>query len=64
MVLMTSATFTTPDDRTVGLDSGADSYLVQPAEPLELAAAVNALLRIRRSEDRTPRSQRNRLKAR
>jgi DNA-binding response OmpR family regulator/nitrogen-specific signal transduction histidine kinase len=51
MVLMTSATFTSSDDRTLGLDAGADSYLVQPAESLELAAAVNALLRIRRSED-------------
>jgi DNA-binding response OmpR family regulator len=51
MVLMTSATFTTAEHRTRGLDAGADSYLVQPAEPLELAAAVNALLRIRRSED-------------
>jgi two-component sensor histidine kinase len=51
MVLMTSATFTTAGHRTQGLDAGADSYLVQPSEPLELAAAVNALLRIRRSED-------------
>ncbi|HTZ03826.1 MAG TPA: response regulator [Xanthobacteraceae bacterium] len=51
LVLMTSATFTTADARTRGLDAGADSYLVQPAEPLELVAAVNALLRIRRSED-------------
>lgn len=51
MVLMTSSTFTTSFHRTRGLDSGADSYLVQPAEPTELAAAVNALLRIRRGED-------------
>lgn len=51
MVLQTSATFTTSEDRIVGLNAGADSYLVQPAEPLELAAAINALLRIRRSED-------------
>ena len=51
MVLQTSATFTTAEDRVVGLNAGADSYLVQPAEPLELAAAINALLRIRRSED-------------
>jgi len=51
MVLMTSATFTTSIHRTTGLDSGADSYLVQPAEPLELAAAINGLLRIRRTED-------------
>lgn len=51
MILMTSATFTTSADRTQGLDSGADSFLVQPSEPLELAAAINALLRIRRSEE-------------
>jgi DNA-binding response OmpR family regulator len=51
MILMTSATFTTSADRTIGLDSGADAFLVQPAEPLELAACVNALLRIRRSEE-------------
>lgn len=51
MVLMTSSTFTTSLHRTRGLDSGADSYLVQPAEPLELAAAVRALLRIRKAED-------------
>jgi DNA-binding response OmpR family regulator/two-component sensor histidine kinase len=51
MVLLTSATFTTSDHRTRGLDSGADTFLVQPAEPLELAAAVNALLRIRKAED-------------
>jgi DNA-binding response OmpR family regulator len=51
MVLQTSATFTTSEDRVSGLNAGADSYLVQPAEPLELAAAINALLRIRRSED-------------
>jgi signal transduction histidine kinase len=51
MVLMTSATFTASADRALGLDAGADAYLVQPAEPLELAAVVNALLRIRRSED-------------
>jgi signal transduction histidine kinase len=51
MVLQTSATFTTSEDRILGLNAGADSYLVQPAEPLELAAAINALLRLRRSED-------------
>jgi signal transduction histidine kinase len=51
MVLMTSSTFTASLHRTRGLDSGADSYLVQPAEPLELAAAVRAMLRIRKAED-------------
>jgi signal transduction histidine kinase len=51
MVLMTSATFVTAPHRTRGLDSGADTYLVQPSEPLELTAAINALLRIRKGED-------------
>ena len=51
MVLMTSSTFTGSPARTVSLNSGADSYLVQPAERLELAAAINSLLRIRKSED-------------
>jgi signal transduction histidine kinase len=51
MVLQTSATFTTSAHRTRGLESGADSYLVQPTEPFELAAGINALLRIRRTED-------------
>jgi DNA-binding response OmpR family regulator/anti-sigma regulatory factor (Ser/Thr protein kinase) len=50
MVLQTSATFTTSEHRTRGLDHGADGYLVQPAEPVELAAAINALLRIHASE--------------
>jgi DNA-binding response OmpR family regulator len=51
MILMTSATFTTSYDRIYALESGADSFLAQPAEPLELTAGINALLRIRRSEE-------------
>ncbi len=51
MVLMISATFTTPESRAQGLDAGADSYLAQTADLFELVAAVNALLRICRSED-------------
>ena len=51
MVLQSSATFTGVGDRIRGLNSGADSYLVQPAEPEELDAAIGALLRIRRAED-------------
>ena len=50
-VLQTSATFTTGADRTRGLDSGADAYLVQPIEPAELVAAVRALLRVRKAEE-------------
>jgi DNA-binding response OmpR family regulator len=56
MVLQSSATFTGVSDRIRGLNNGADSYLVQPAEPEELAAAVGALLRIRRAEDDLRRS--------
>jgi signal transduction histidine kinase len=51
MVLMTSSTFTTSLHRSRGLNSGADSYLVQPSEPTELVAGINALLRIRKAED-------------
>lgn len=51
MVLQTSATFVNVEDRIRGLNGGADSYLIQPAEPEELAAAIGALLRIRRAED-------------
>lgn len=51
MILMTSATFIDSDDRILALDSGADSFLAQPAEPLELVAAINALVRIRRTEE-------------
>ncbi len=50
MILMTSATFVETDDRILALDSGADTFLAQPSEPLELVAAINALLRIRHTE--------------
>jgi hypothetical protein len=50
LVLQTSASFVSGDDRTRGLDSGADSYLEQPCEPAELVASVRALLRIRKAE--------------
>lgn len=46
LVLQTSATFTTGDDRSRGLEGGADGYLTQPIEPRELVAAVRALLRL------------------
>src|SRR5919112_5977847 len=47
LVLQMSAAFTDSEDRTRGLDSGADTYLVEPAEPGELVATVRALLRMR-----------------
>src|SRR5215469_18084912 len=59
IVLQTSAAFTGVDDRTRGLDGGADSYLVEPIEPDELLATVHALLRMRNAEQEARRINRN-----
>jgi PAS domain S-box-containing protein len=50
-VLHLSAHFVESRDKAQGLDRGADAYLAQPVEPIELIATVNALLRIRRAEE-------------
>ncbi|MBX6331203.1 MAG: response regulator, partial [Gemmatimonadaceae bacterium] len=50
VVLLLSATFTTPESKAKGLESGADGYLTHPVEPLVLTATVRALLRTRRIE--------------
>ncbi len=50
-VLHLSATFVEGKDKAEGLDSGADGYLVQPVEAIELIATVRALLRIRKAEE-------------
>jgi DNA-binding response OmpR family regulator len=50
-VLQTSAAFTAPRDKALGLSGGADGYLIEPVEPEELVATVFALLRNRASED-------------
>ncbi len=50
-ILHLSAHFTHGQDKAQGLDSGADAYLVQPVEPIELIATVKALLRIRKAEE-------------
>jgi signal transduction histidine kinase len=39
-----------------GLDSGADSYLVEPIDPAVLVATIKAFLRARRAEDALRRS--------
>ena len=49
-VLMTSAAFVDPGDRVAALESGADTYLIEPFDPTELAAAVSSLLRMARAE--------------
>lgn len=49
-VLHLSAHFTESRDKVQGLDCGADAYLAQPVEAIELIATVKALLRIRQAE--------------
>ncbi len=51
-VLHLSATFVNPGHRALGLEGGADGYLTEPVEPPVLIATVNALLRMRRAEQR------------
>lgn len=50
-VLHLSASFVKSEDKAEGLDSGADGYLAQPVEPIELLATVRSLLRIRQAEE-------------
>ncbi len=50
IVLQTSAAFTASKDRSVGLEGGADSYLIEPIDPDELIATVGSLLRLREAE--------------
>jgi two-component system, sensor histidine kinase len=49
-VIQTSATFVTSEGKARGLDSGADAYLAQPFESVELIAMVKSLFRLRKSE--------------
>ncbi|HEX7967837.1 MAG TPA: response regulator, partial [Stellaceae bacterium] len=50
IVLQTSAAFTAGKHRAAGLSGGADAYLVEPIEPEELLATVDALMRLHRAE--------------
>jgi signal transduction histidine kinase/DNA-binding response OmpR family regulator len=56
MVLQTSATFVSSEDRVRGLEGGADHYLAQPYGAQELIATTRALYRIRRAESDRQRS--------
>ncbi len=51
-VLHMSASYILSEDKTRGLDQGADGYLIRPVEPPELIATVRALLRVRSAERR------------
>ena len=50
-VLHISTTFVDIEDRVHGLEGGADGYLTDVLEPIELVATVKALLRARRAEE-------------
>jgi PAS domain S-box-containing protein len=50
-VLMLTATTSGSAKRVEGLEMGADGYLSQPVEAMELVATVRALLRARHAED-------------
>src|SRR6185437_5387524 len=49
-VLHLSASFVESEDRSHGLEHGADGYLVYPLAPRELLAQIRALLRAREAE--------------
>jgi DNA-binding response OmpR family regulator len=51
-VLHLSATRVDPASRVIGLDGGADGYLIQPVDSSELVATIRALLRMRAAEKR------------
>jgi len=57
-VLMLSGVYTSRDDQSSGLESGADGYLTKPITQRELVAAVHSLLRARRGEEETRRRAR------
>jgi signal transduction histidine kinase len=50
IIIQTSATFVTSEGKARGLESGADQYLTQPFEAVELVAMVKNLLRLRDKE--------------
>jgi PAS domain S-box-containing protein len=49
-VLQTSASYLKSEDKINALNGGADNFLIEPIEPDELVANVNALLRMRAAE--------------
>ncbi|OQW37344.1 MAG: hypothetical protein A4E19_14410 [Nitrospira sp. SG-bin1] len=57
MVMQVSAARTSKLDLAAGLDGGADGYLIEPIDPLELLATVKALLRLLDREKRLRRTE-------
>ncbi|MEQ1508272.1 MAG: response regulator, partial [Myxococcota bacterium] len=56
-VVHISAISVTEMDKVLGLEAGADGYLVHPVEPLVLVGTVNAFLRTRRAEEALRRGE-------
>ncbi|HEY7514971.1 MAG TPA: response regulator, partial [Vicinamibacteria bacterium] len=54
-VLQVSASFVKTSDRTRALVGGADNFIVEPVEPEVLVATVNAMMRMRRAEEKAHR---------
>lgn len=52
MVLLVSASCVAMKDKILGLEEGADGYLIEPIEPEEFLATIKALLRLYHSEQR------------
>ena len=50
-VICLSAAYVRDDDKVQGLESGADAYIVHPADPALLVATVKALIRARGAEE-------------
>jgi two-component system, sensor histidine kinase and response regulator len=55
-ILHLSATSIRPEQHAIGLESGADSYLIEPVDPMILVATIKALLRARKAEQGLQRS--------
>lgn len=49
-ILFLSANYVKSTDKAYGLETGADAYLIQPVEGVELIATVGALWRMRQAE--------------
>ncbi len=57
-ILQISATAIEPEDRSSGLDNGADAYLIEPVNSEVLLATVRALLRMRQAESASAEANR------
>ena len=49
-VLQLSAAFLNSESKLYALESGADAYLIQPADPVVLVATVKSLVRLHHAE--------------